>query len=501
MSDNIIQAAVANSQDRIWPVPNLSILNVSRRKAPEMPLESFGHWAPWIERCAEHCSAPVDYGVAGLISTASTLLGNTRWVAPWDGWSEPPVLWLSCVGNPSSGKTPALKPLLRIIDEFEGEYAVTFESKLLQFEADKAAAKVRREKWQDEVATAVGIGTAPPLPPNGMNDDEPECPRIKVNDSTIERLAMRLAAEPKGIMLLRDELAGWLGNLEKFGPGDRAFWIEAYNGGGYAVDRVKHGNKPIRVPYLSVSVLGGIQPDSLQRLLVKGDDDGLAARFLMVWPEPTLPKRPRGTLDTQWALAKLRKIMQIQMPRDENGHAVPSYVPMSDKAADLFHEWRLEAAKKEEGASGLYLSHLGKVPGLTARLSIILQYLDWAALGGDEPNEISDRSVGYAAHLIDTYFIPMAERTYGSTTLPKAEQKAVTIARCLHRKNVQRFNAVDMRRTWGLSGIREAADTREALEVLCELHIVNKLSTRSGGTPGRGRDDYLVNPRFLEAVL
>ena len=89
----------------------------------------------------------------------------------------------------------------------------------------------------------------------------------------------------------------WLGNLDKFGAGDRGFWIEAFTGGRYTIDRVKHGNKPVHVPHLSVAVMGGIQPDRLQSLLMRGDDDGLASRFLMAWPEPQLPTRPTGAFD------------------------------------------------------------------------------------------------------------------------------------------------------------------------------------------------------------
>ena len=84
--------------------------------------------------------------------------------------------------------------------------------------------------------TAVKNKVPPPLPPVGMDVEEPEYPRIKVNDTTVERLAARLAARPKGLLLFRDELSGWLGNLDKYGSGDRGFWIEAFNGGAYSSD-------------------------------------------------------------------------------------------------------------------------------------------------------------------------------------------------------------------------------------------------------------------------
>ena len=64
-------------------------------------------------------------------------------------------------------------------------------------------------------------------------------PRIKVTDATIEAVAAILAGNPRGLLLVRDELAAWLGNLAKYGEGDRAFFLEAYGAHPYVVDRRK----------------------------------------------------------------------------------------------------------------------------------------------------------------------------------------------------------------------------------------------------------------------
>jgi hypothetical protein len=47
-------------------------------------------------------------------------------------------------------------------------------------------------------------------------------------------------------VLWRDECAAWLANLDKYGDGDRAFWLECYGGRGYTVDRRKLA-KPLRI--------------------------------------------------------------------------------------------------------------------------------------------------------------------------------------------------------------------------------------------------------------
>jgi hypothetical protein len=48
---------------------------------------------------------------------------------------------------------------------------------------------------------------------------------VCVSDATVEKLASLAAALPRGLLLQRDEIAGWLGAFDKYGGGgsDRAF--------------------------------------------------------------------------------------------------------------------------------------------------------------------------------------------------------------------------------------------------------------------------------------
>lgn len=147
-----------------------------------------------------------------------------------------------------------------------------------------AVAKAADEAWQREQRDARKAGTmTPPRPPDAVAPDPPPRGRIVVNDSTLEEL--QLASHPRGLLYFRDELGGWLGNLDRYGGagGDRAFFLEAWNGGPYNVDRVKHHGSPLRILMNSLSILGGMQPDRVKDVLGAADD-GLVARFAFVWP-------------------------------------------------------------------------------------------------------------------------------------------------------------------------------------------------------------------------
>ena len=62
------------------------------------------------------------------------------------------------------------------------------------------------------------------------------------------------------------------------------FWIEAFGGRPYRVERQKH-LLPIDVPRLAVAAYGGTQPEKLSGLLAEADD-GLFSRLAWAWPEP-----------------------------------------------------------------------------------------------------------------------------------------------------------------------------------------------------------------------
>jgi hypothetical protein len=484
--------------------PDMSMVDGGRHPAPAMPLEPYGPWGDWIAAHAEGCSAPIDYVAGGLLAGASSLIGNSRWISPWAGWREPAALWIALVGNPSSGKSPALDAALDLLRTLEGEMAVDFPDTMRQHELDREAAKAKRETWQGEVKTAVKDNTPPPeMPESAVEPEPPIRPRLHISDTTVEAAGKLLAAHPRGLLYQRDELSGWLGNFDRYGGGggDRAFWVESFGGRPFVIDRVKHGQEPIRIPHLSVSAVGGIQPDRLASLFMTGDDDGLAARFLMAWPTAVTPRRPRAVPDDGPALTATRRLLHLRMGTDDNGNPSPVIIHLDNDAAELFQEWREDNATRETDASGLYLSHIGKLPGMVLRLALVLEFLWWAIQGnGSEPETVGAAATGYAAHLADVYFIPMARRVYGDAALPEPERHAAAIARRILRERPDVVNASHIRRVWKLPGLRAAGKVNAAIKALEEAVWLLPAPSREGTKPGRQKADYQVNAQVYETA-
>lgn len=420
----------------MWANPDVSLLGTGRRPAPPFPCDLLGpFWADWCARRAEAASAPVDYVATALLTSVSALLANVRWPVAGAGWSEPPVLWTAEVGPPSSSKSPAIDTVLRLVAYAEDRLAFGFDAVLRDHETAKEAAKARRDEWQGAVQRAIkALDDPPPMPREAEAPEAPVRPRIRVGDTTAERLGALAAGLPRGLMLVRDELAGWFGGFDRYGGGgaDRAFAVEAYGGRSYVIDRVKNP-EPIRIPHLSLAVLGGVQPDKVS-VIIDGPDDRLASRLLWAWPESSPSfKLVRRVEDDREAQAAFARLADLAMGSDDLGRPEPKRIPLTPDAESVIEEFARDMQERGEQASGIYAGTLGKARGHALRLACVVEHLWWCATAGAEPTTISADATTAAAALVDSYFVPMAERTFGDAAIPVAERGAMVLARSLQR--------------------------------------------------------------------
>ncbi|MDH3665280.1 MAG: YfjI family protein, partial [Alphaproteobacteria bacterium] len=387
----------------------------------------------------------------------------------------------------------------------EVEINADFDDRRRRWFGEKEAAKARRDQWQTNIKEGAKLNIpAPSMPENAEEPPAPQFHRLLVNDTTTEKLARLAAANRHGLVLARDELAGWLGSMDRYNSGaggDRAFFLEAFGGRPYAIDRVKDP-EPIRVPALSIGILGSIQPDRLASMLLAGDDDGLAARCLYSWPERRRPVRPQGQSDDQAAVKALRRLVDLQVAQgDEGGPAKPIVVSFAPDAVDRLQAWRERVADYETAASGLFMSWLGKLPGYAVRLAMIFELLWWC---GDlseltelsEPEQISEQAIEAAVTFLESYCLPMARRCFMDASLPEVERDARMLARWIMRQKPETtlINARELRQKHAIPGKVSASRYDEALSELAEAGWVRETPTRAGPFLGRKRKDWSVSP-------
>jgi hypothetical protein len=320
----------------------------------------------------------------------------------------------------------------------------------------------------------------------------PVKPRVRVVDASTEKLQLLAAGLPRGLLLWRDELAGWIGGFNRYGGGgaDRAFAVEMYGGRPYTQDRVKHA-APVEIPYLSIGVLGGIQPDRLARTF-RGVDDGFLSRFLFVWAD-ALPDfaLARGAFDDSEARDAFAWLATLDMEQDDTGRH-PRPVPLTREAEDLLEDFARAARRRGAHASGLFAGTLAKARGHVLRLSAILEFLWWTAKPmSPEPQAITAEAVAAAVALVAEYFLPMAERVYGDAALPREERRARILAQHLRTKKLALFNARDLRLAVG-GELRASADMDAACATLVEAGLIRPVTAPAKA--GRKPKVFEVNP-------
>jgi hypothetical protein len=484
-----------------WGDPDMRVLRLNRRPPPPLPLQVFGSaWEQWIVTTAEAAGCPSDYVAMPLLASASVLIGNARWAQATPAWSEPPHLWCCVVGDSGDGKSPGGDCILRdVLPEIERRMQGDFPDRYRDWQAAAERAKASHEAWEKEVRAAQKNGAAALLPPDPV-PQEPQAPRLRQNDVTIEKVATLLAwATPKGLLIVRDELAGWLGGMNQYHDAGRAFWIEAYGGRPYRVERQKHP-MPIDVPHLVVAAYGGTQPEKLAGLLDEADD-GLFSRVTWAWPEPIPFRLGRQAPRADWAINALDRLrlLDFALPLMVGGSPRPVHVPLAETVWPMLEEFGREMQRHQAIAGGLMRSALGKARGLTLRLSMVLEMLWWSASEGmaPPPSVITEQALLAAAMLVAEYFMPMAERVYGDAAASETERRAATLAKWIVKEKATEVHVRHLQREARLPGLKSADEIHEAARALIEADWLRDPPPSTGKRP---RMAYPVNPKVLEAA-
>ena len=480
----------------LWPVQNVPIA------PPEFPAYVLGKlWANWVQGSAASAGAPVSYVGISLLVGAAALIGNARRVSH-GSWIEPPILWAMMVGDPSTGKTPALRPVQAILTTFDRDISAGFPAEKTAFMAKEATARLAKEAWEKAVKAALGHGqTPPPMPKNATAPDMPICPNVVVKDVTPEKLGYLSNASPKGLIMVRDEAAGWLGGMNRFsGGGERQVWLESYNGDVGKIDRVKLDSS-IHIDHFSVCVLGGIQPDRLNLILRDDPDDGLIPRFLFAFPDPVPPVRAAKWTPNFDPVALMRKLYSLKLVNVDDVMR-PIELPLTDSAADLFEKWRQAHYVDSSTVEGMAVGSWGKMPGQLLRLALVLEFIRWTECAeSPEPSEVQKDSITGAIELIDKFFKPMARRTLGAAGGSQKIYAAKVLAEHMIANRLTILETRQVMNSKGCPGIlRKPEQMDPACAELVDAGWLLPIQNRAGGTKGKLPKSFEVRPDLWAAL-
>lgn len=450
---------------------------------------------PWVGDVSDRMQCPPDFVAVPLLVAAAALAG--RHVAirlrRADDWTEHANLWALIVGRPGVMKTPAMRAALAPLEALEAMAAEAYNEQIAHYRAEAAVAKLRAEAQQAEARKLLRKNSAADVAQLLAAADaaaEPVRQRYIVNGPTWEKLHTLMSESPGGLLMTRDELSGWLHEMGREDHAEaRSFFVSAWSGGTFTVDRIGRGTVTTRD--MRLSIVGAIQPGPLGHILkhrgTRGDD-GLLERFLVAWPDDPGPWRDIDRLPDGGARQRVRDAFarldasspwsaQAEEVRGPDGEldGLP-FVRLDDEALDAFADWRADLeARLRAPAADASESALAKFRHHVPALALTLHLVD----GGAGP--VTKTPMLRALALSD-YFESHARRLWASG--PRA---AVRAARLLLEKArtgalTEPFSARDVYRPqW--SGLTDREGVAEALDLLVAHGWLAEASVESGGRP------------------
>ena len=403
------------------------------------------------------------------------------------GWRESARLWGVVVGDPSSKKTPAMKLAMKSLSETN--HVMLEKSISLRAEYDRQLKVYNLQEKKSLKAQADGDG----LPEKTEAPKPPRMERIITNDGTTEGITKLLADNERGLLYYTDELTSWLGGMGRYsangGAADRAFWLECYQGGSKVVDRASA--PPVRVPNLSVNVIGSIQPDRIRALASKMDDDGLLQRC-MVAVIPTAERRPTDDPEPVALIQAYDEMLrQIYNTRAET-QCIVSMSPDADLIRREMDDWRVTIVASD-GLPSMLRSAVAKYEGLFPRLCLTFHIMSCAATKRFPTSlPITGPTARRAAEFIRRYLFPNAFTFY--TSIMGGASQGFTLAQrvgdFLLATSLSRVSRRDI--THGCNAWRDAPDwaQNQALAALEQSGWLFPADT------GRATKAWTVNPQI-----
>ncbi|HVS37792.1 MAG TPA: YfjI family protein [Gemmataceae bacterium] len=441
------------------------------------PLQAF------VEQASAAIGCEPSFVALPALAAAAGLVGNARTVRLKKGWVEPLVLWTCIIGDSGSLKSPAISAAVAPVYRRQQQLRDDYERDLDKYEHEKRqyAERSREPRRKSDKA------------PDESEPEKPSARRALISDVTVEKIAEVLEDNPRGVLLVRDELAGWFGSFRRYkdaqGGSDLPVWLEMHRAGPIIVDR-KTGDRPsLFVPHAAVSLTGGVQPETLARCLTAEHmEAGLGARVLLAMP----PRRRKvwteneihPELATEYERV-LRALGALPMDADDDGREGPFAVKLTPEAKTLWVEWYNGWADRQAAAEGATAAAYAKLEGGAARLALLHSIVVKTGTQADASDPIDADSMAAGVGLA-RWFAGEAQRVYAILAESEGQRASRRLiefiqahggrmtARALHKANRTRYPDAD------------AAE--QALDELAKAHLAvwtGAVPRPRGGRPSR----------------
>ncbi len=442
----------------------------------------------YVKAGGESLRCDLSFIAGPLLVVIASLIGASRVMRITDEWRVPAILWAIGISDSGSMKTPgqnlATSPLYKLQARAHAKNRETLEKYKLNMEIYET----RRKEYVKELAKGDGQPPDEPIRP-----DDPKIIDKVAGDVTFERLAQMVKNNPKGVPLVKDEISGLIGNLNKYSGSkgsDEAVLLEGYNLGTMQVAR-KHDPVDIFVPNAAICILGNTQPKIYKRLMDGSyRESGFMSRFLKYYPRKTMKQFPGNGIpeDIKEALMKLVELLDQFKPMERvEGEYEPIPVYMTNEAYQAYRAFHQQHNAEAVSLSGDLAAEWSKLEEIPARFALVFHCVEYAFSGG-VGEKVSVETMNNAIQLTE-WFKNESLRVYrlfdpegdAEPEQNKEEQKLVRFIR-------DQGGVVAVRDTQQGMRFKTADDTERALGELVKKGVAEwmNIPRKKKGKPSRG---------------
>jgi len=200
-----------------------------------------------------------------LLWLISVSIGNAIEIEVKRGWNENATVWISLVGKAGIGKTPSINNIIFPLQKINSREIKHYYKELEKFEFYDALSKKEKEEYPEVF--------------------KPVKKQFIANDITLEALVDLHQESDNAVGVFKDELAGWLKDMNKYRAGsDLEFWLSCWSGKSVSLNRLTRKGSFVEKPF--IPVLGGIQPNILNSFYTEENkDNGFMDRMLLSFPD------------------------------------------------------------------------------------------------------------------------------------------------------------------------------------------------------------------------
>lgn len=397
-SSDLYKQGYGTRQIKKIDVPEIIIEKEKQIEVASFPIDIFPKEIQhFILESANSLGMSIDYMGCAFMWMLSLIVGNSLVVEVKPGWKEVASLWIAVVGKPGIGKTPSLMQMIAPLRSLNVKEQKEYQKQMEKYREYEAKDKKEKER-SEEVK-------------------KPKNKQFIVGDITIEALVDLHEENPNSVGVFKDELAGWIKDMNKYRAGsDLEFWLSSWSGASISLNRKTSKSAFVDKPF--IPVLGGIQPSIFEQFS-NGDnkENGFIDRVLISYPELTVNKYNNNFISADALLwyndfvVKMKQtVNRFFVKFDENDEIQPTIVRFNEECT---LEWirvhdKITDLQNSDNENEYMKSMLPKQKSYIPRFALLLNTL-WSFINDKYVYTLIQPESMQRAEKLSDYFINMAK--------------------------------------------------------------------------------------------